>query len=169
MDEFREERVIRMPTRRDRAVRGAVLVTAVAVALAGAVVLLPGLLLLYVALLVAVVLGARAFLKRQNREYEYAFTNGGLDIDVIYNKEWRRRLHSIDFREDVLLMAPVSAAEHRSEWEGLGPPVEVGRGTGEGSYVLVIRKDGKRTVLLWDPSAEMVQACRRAAPRAVHP
>ncbi|NOY79526.1 MAG: hypothetical protein GXP31_00835 [Kiritimatiellaeota bacterium] len=169
MDEFREERVVRVLSKRDRAVRCAVLVAAVAVALGASAVLLPGLLLPYLAVLVAVVWGARALLKRQNREYEYAFTSGELDIDVIYNKEWRRRVHTIDFREDVLLMAPASATEYRAEWEGLGPPTDLGRGTGEGSYVLVIRKDGKRTVLLWDPSAEMVQACRRAAPRTVHP
>jgi len=168
-DVFREERVVRVLTGRDKGLRVTVVAASVVFALVSGIVLLPGLPVFYLVLVVAVGWGARAFLKRQNREYEYTFTNGELDIDVIYNKEWRKQLYSIDLQKDVLLMAPVSAAEHRAEWEGTGVPISVGRtASGEGAYVLLVRKDGRRTVLTWDPSEEMVQACRRVAPRIVH-
>ena len=111
---------------------------------------------------------ARSLLRRQHREYEYVFTNGSLDIDVIYNKEWRKRLFSIDLRDDVILMARVSDQRHnRVLAEAVVQSVGKGEG-GEGSYFLVVRENERETALVWDPSAAMAEACRKWAPRTVH-
>ena len=167
-DVFLEERVRQPPRPAQR-----VLVVSGCMLLALVAALLPlktGSVVVAVLGLAAVALVARSLLKRQNREFEYVFTNGSLDIDVIYNKEWRRQLYSLDVREDVEIMAPVGGGRFESAGAQAGEPRNVGTGTaGPGSYFLLLRgREGRgKSVLVWDPSARMVQACRTWAPRTV--
>ena len=120
--------------------------------------------------LVAVGLLTRSLLRRQSKEFEYTFTNGSLDIDVIYNKEWRRRLYSLELREDVEAMAPAAGQHLRSARERAAEMRNVGSGCpDQDSYFLLLNaREGKqRSLLVWDPSTKMVQACRNWAPRTV--
>ena len=120
--------------------------------------------------LTGVALLTRSLLKRQNKEFEYAFTNGSLDVDVIYNKEWRRRLYSLELREDVEVMAPAAGRQFQSAREQAAQTRNVGSGrSGPGSYFLLLSARGGKgkSLLVWDPSTRMVQACRNWAPRTV--
>jgi len=167
-DVFLEERVVRTLSRSDRIARAAIIAVASAVVLAG-LLLLPGLTLVSLGVIVAAVWGARHLLKRLNREYEYTFTNGELDVDVIYNKEWRKRLCTLDFRRDVTVMAKVGSPELAAAGRQVRVWIDAGRGApDEEVWGIVYRRGGEAVAgLYWNPSADMIRACRDSAPRVV--
>jgi hypothetical protein len=167
-DIFLEQRVVRELKPRDYGVRFVGLVAIVAVVVVTAAGLRhPGVTL---ALGIAGGFGLRSLVRRQRREYEYAFTNGCLDIDVIYSRAWRRQLYSLDVATQVQLMARVNDPEHRSALQRQQTVVHLGCGEySETSYFLVLRQERGEIALIWDPSPELVQACRRVAPRVVVP
>jgi hypothetical protein len=106
--------------------------------------------------------GWRHFVRRQRREFEYAFTNGSLDVDVIFNKEWRRRVATVEFPQQVVSMAPVSGPVPA------GSAVVDATGPRTGTvYSLVFRGDRGERHLLLEPSEHLVQLCRRRAPQQV--
>ncbi len=166
-DVFLEERVVHLLNRNERFYRTLALVFGFGACML-AVLFLPRFPLLAVLVIFAVFWGVRRYLKTLNREYEYAFTNGELDIDVIFNKEWRKRLYSLDLRKDLLSMLRADSPRGRERLGRLERRIDVGRGPwSETTWLMVVRHDGKEVGLLWDPSEKMFEACRRVAPRQV--
>ena len=54
--------------------------------------------LIIMAMLVAGAFASKIMRDRQYKEYEYIFTNGNLQIDVIYSKKKRKTLYDIDVK-----------------------------------------------------------------------
>lgn len=72
--------------------------------MANVLLLLPG---------IAALIAGYIFMTRVHREYEYAYTSGQLDIDVIYNRTRRKRIASYDLEQLVFLAPKGSAALDR--------------------------------------------------------
>jgi hypothetical protein len=95
---------------------------------------------------------ARIMRDRQYREYEYIFTNGNLQIDVIYNMKKRKTLYDVDIKD----------------LEEFGKESEVNPGNNakrvicfpwsckEEKYILLMNKSGKQAVYI-APNEELLK------------
>ena len=63
---------------------------------------------------IGAVCGAGYLMSRLSKEYEYALTNNEIDIDVIYNKNSRRRVITIDMKK-IHIMASIKDDRHSGE------------------------------------------------------
>lgn len=65
-------------------------------------------------LIVGVLFGTVFLFNKCNREYEYILTNNELDIDVIYNRNARKRVMTIDMKK-INVMASIKDERHTNE------------------------------------------------------
>lgn len=63
---------------------------------------------------IGVVCGAGYLMSKLSKEYEYALTNNEIDIDVIYNKNSRKRVITIDMKK-INIMASIKDENHSGE------------------------------------------------------
>ena len=103
--------------------------------------------------------GAVTLLRMQDTEYEYAFTNGELDIDKIMEKSRRKRVLTIECGK-FDIVAPFTD-EYASERSGAAKVLDFAASTDHfGSYFAAYSgKDGK-TVLIFDPDDRMLDAIK---------
>jgi hypothetical protein len=93
-----------------------------------------------------------------NIEYEYIFTNGELDIDVIYNRARRKRVLSVNMKE-VELMAHINDPAHANTFLGAREVKACGAGPhGADTYAFIHTIGGKRTKVIIDPNEKMLKA-----------
>jgi len=110
-------------------------------------------------------IGAYFLIKRLNKEYEYIFTNGELDIDVIYSRSSRKRLFSGDVR-NFEIMAHVSDAAHARELSQVKETKKYHSGiTGESTYAFIATYKGKRMKVIIEPDEKMLEAIETAIPK----
>lgn len=127
-----------------------------------------------IALIVTVlVFGALAygcFVLRNNQriEYDYTFTNGILDIAKVINNSKRKKLISTDIRE-FEVMAPTSdeGFNRMLNHKGIEQKLNYFLNRGGGLYYAVFTHDGKKTLLVFEPSEEMVQMMKPYNPRNI--
>lgn len=117
-------------------------------------------------ILFGVLSGLSYFAKRKGcREYEYTFTSGDLDIDVIYEAQRRKKVMSFNMN-DVAMMAP----EGSSYLDGMknGKKIDAyPKDTKEKLYVAVINKNSSVSNLYFIPDEELINLCFRSNPRNV--
>lgn len=101
MDLFAEQLVVKIPTTSDDVKRAATIVVTVMTVIGSLVLTLMG---LTIALLLAVgaVAAAVYLMKMSHVEYEYACTNGSLDIDKILGQDKRREMLSVEIKDFTL-------------------------------------------------------------------
>ena len=64
-------------------------------------------------LIVGVIFGTGVLFNKFSREYEYILTNNELDIDVIYNRNTRKRVITVDMKK-IDMMASIQDDRHTS-------------------------------------------------------
>ena len=102
--------------------------------------------------------GAYFFISRLNIEYEYIFTNGELDIDVIYNKSNRKRLFSSAVKQ-FEIMAHVQDTAHTREMSNVSETKDYSSGiVGANTYAFVTSYKGKRLKIIFEPNEMMIKA-----------
>ncbi len=96
-----------------------------------------------------------------NKEYEYCFVDGELDIDVIYNKSYRRRV----FKGEVLefeMFAHFSDSEHLDFYKNFKFKDYSGGIVTPNTYIFVTSYKGKKTRFAIEPNDELIDLiCRR--------
>jgi hypothetical protein len=101
--------------------------------------------------------------RRLNLEYEYIVTNGEMDVDRIMGRRTRRRMFTVDCRNFDIL-APYKP-EYKSEYESqtISSVVDVSSHfSAPGRWFAVYNaKDGKRTLLIFEPNEKMLEAFRK--------
>lgn len=113
-------------------------------------------------LLALIVVGVMIYFTRiailnLHKEYEYAYTEDMLDIDVIKNKSSRKRVFS-GCVTDFEIVAHISDKEHLKRYSRL-PIADFGRGEPSSrSYVFVTSYKGKRKRFIFEPTDEMLDA-----------
>ena len=91
-------------------------------------------------------------------EYEYAFTDGELDIDAIYNRSRRKRLFSARVN-DFELMAHVDDKVQMGAFQGAVETKDYSSGVvNENTYAFLLNYRGKRTKFIIEPNAVMLKA-----------
>jgi hypothetical protein len=107
--------------------------------------------------------GMLILFRRLNLEYEYIVTNGEMDIDKIMGRSSRKRLMTVDCRGfDILApYKPEFRAEYASQTianivDVSSHPDAPGRW-----FAIYSAKDGRRTLLIFEPSEKMLDAFRK--------
>ena len=160
-DVFKEQIVKRKSTAKDFFIK-------VALALGVALVFFIGLTFLGpMTLLVTFAAGFGAYylIGRTNREYEYIFTNGELDIDVIYNRSSRKRLFTASVKSfDV--MGHIDDPGRAHAFAGAQAVVDYSSGVpGPDTYAFLFNHNGKRTKFLIEPNEAMRELFAKAMGR----
>jgi hypothetical protein len=104
---------------------------------------------------IAVSFALKIFRDRQYKEYEYIFTNGNLQIDVIFNKKKRKTLYDVDVKN--------------FDNFGKGSEINVAKGVKlvncypwddkSEQYVILLSQNGKQAVYI-TPNEELLKLMR---------
>jgi hypothetical protein len=115
--------------------------------------------------IVAIPFFAYYVIRSQNIEYEYAYTNGELDVDKIVAESRRKRLLSVDCK-DFEIVAKLSSDKYLEEYKNIPNRIEaVSSMTSPDVYFAVFENGGKRTILYFEPDEKMIEAMWKYIPR----
>ena len=101
-------------------------------------------------------------------EYEYTFTNGSLDFAMVYNNKRRKNLGALNVTKVDAFGKVSSGSFHRHT---SAPDVKHMRwflNRGAELYYFAYSKDGKKSVIVFEPSEEMVGMIKHYLPRGVY-
>ena len=102
-----------------------------------------------------------------NREFEYIITGDCVDIDVVYNKNARKRLISFSIKE-VQVLASVNDANQNHILEGVfDKEIDATTNSKDASvYFVVVEKNG-RTLIKFEPPYTALEMLKKQAPSKV--
>jgi len=160
-DVFKEQIIKRKPNAKDMIFR-ALIVIATAVIVIAALIMLQS---IGVLVAFAACFGAYYLMSFFNVEYEYIFTNGDLDIDVIYSKSRRKRLFTGNVKkfdlmchvEDKMRIGEFAGAEVKLDYSG-GVP-------NQNTYAFLTVHNNKRTKVTIEPNEKILKAISGAMSR----
>ena len=153
-DVFREQIVARTQTAKDTAIKLCMWVLVVLIGV-GVLMYFPGFALIIVVLLGV---GAKFLQGYLNVEYEYIFTNGELDIDVIYDKSRRKRLFSGSVKS-FEIMAHTGDRNHERAFSAAQETRDYSAGTpNENTYAFLTAYNGKKVKVIIEPNEKMLKA-----------
>ncbi len=117
----------------------------------------------------AVVYGLSVLLRNFNLEYEYIYTNGTLDIDVIKAKKTRARMISLQTTK-IQRMAAAEDERYTREFES--PQISkrydaVYNPAKGGVYHVLFVYDGEKMLLTFQPPVKLLAAMQKMNPLAV--
>jgi hypothetical protein len=102
-----------------------------------------------------------------NIEYEYAVTNGDLDIDKIVNQRKRKRMYSGNCK-DFELVAKVNSRHYTKNIQECKNIKDFSsRSKNAEVWFISLREEGKQTVILFEPDQKMIDNFRTFIPRKV--
>ncbi len=106
------------------------------------------------------------FIRGQSVEYEYAFTNGDLDIDKIMGKKMRKRVLNIDCK-NFEIMAKMTE-EYKAEYSSgvITKTIDASSSTASENrwFARFIDSDGANTLLIFEPNEKVLNAMWRYIP-----
>ena len=118
-------------------------------------------------LLVGVGAGAVYLTAKFKKEHEYAITNNELDIDVIYNKQRRKKVIDIDLKK-IDLMASIKDDKHKASLERAKKVIDASDGEeGKNTYAILYPNEGELLKILITPNEEMLTLMYKQAPHKV--
>ncbi len=113
--------------------------------------------LLFVA---GVIYGTYFLFQRMNQEFEYIYTNGEVDIDVIYGKTSRKRLITLKANQMELMAKYTDGYEAYSKDPKVSARVNVSNGNKEETYYVVLTCNQQKKLVLFSPSQKLVDALK---------
>ncbi|MCC8015760.1 MAG: DUF6106 family protein [Eubacterium sp.] len=94
-----------------------------------------------------------------NKEYEYTYAEGELDIDLIYNKSRRRRVFTGSIQEFEVI-APYKDKEHLDFYKNFPLRDYSGGLVAENTYVFVASYKGKKARFVIEPNERLLEMLR---------
>ena len=174
MDYFAEYMLRRKRTGQDKLMCAAYILGAlVLTAIIAYIALFTGQFMVMVWFLVVVALWVLCYLmiRRQNIEYEYVFTNGILDIDVIYAKSNRKTLVSLRATE-IRHCARRDDVRFEKQYDNVPKHLLLMDATtntpGAKVYYADFLYNAEATRLLFEPNKKMLEMIRKYNPKHVH-
>ncbi|MBQ7264869.1 MAG: hypothetical protein IJS61_02100 [Firmicutes bacterium] len=168
-DFFKEQLVKKEKTDKDAKRRGFIVAVAVAIAVflwepiqyaAGQnEKLAPAFITLAAILLGLIIFFAVKKIKELNVEYEYCYTDGILDIDIIKNKAKRKQVFSGNV-EEFEIMAPIDEKQRMSLYSSLPLQDFSSAVKKENTYVFVATYKGKKKRYVIEPQEDILKAMR---------
>lgn len=112
------------------------------------------------ALAAAAIYGAYYLFQKLNCEYEYIYTGGEVDIDVIYGKARRRRLITLKPRQvEFMGKADKYLAEYRKR-QDIQKILDFSDGNPEAQYLVIVNSNQLKKLVLFSPSERLVEQIR---------
>lgn len=112
------------------------------------------------ALAAAVIYGAYYLFQKLNCEYEYIYTGGEVDIDVIYGKARRRRLITLKPRQvEFMGKADKYLAEYRKR-QDIQKILDFSDGNPQAQYLVIVNSNQLKKLVLFSPSERLVEQIR---------
>ena len=105
---------------------------------------------------------------KMRTEYEYTFTNGSLDFAMVYNNKRRKNLGALNVSKVDAFGKVSSGSFHRHT---SAPDVKHLRwflNREAELYYFAFSKEGKKSVIVFEPSEEMVDMIKHYLPRGVY-
>jgi len=168
-DVFKEQIVKRKQTGMDSLKRVGLVVAMIIVFIIALVVvpyIAPGLAFLTPVLILLAGFGAFFLNGLLKVEYEYIFTNGELDIDIIYNRSRRKRAFSSHVNK-FDIMAHVEDMTHAGAFHGAQETKDFSSGAvGENTYAFLVNYNSKRTKVIIEPNEKMMDAMKGSISRS---
>ena len=173
MDNFAEQLVTRKETKSDKISRIGTLITgslfSVCLALLGLLQLSQPLITMMF-LLLAAAGGYMTYLLVQGRyvEYEYTFTNGSLDFAMVYNNKRRKNLGALNVAKVDAFGKVQSGSFHRHVSTPNVKQLRWFLNREAELYYFAFSKEGKKSVIVFEPSEVMVDMIKHYVPRGVY-
>lgn len=158
---FKEQIVKKQNTPKDMAMKAGIIVLALILSIL-AFMFLRSLAVIAVA---AIWFGAWFLLQKTNKEFEYVFTNGDLDIDTIFSQSRRKRSFSSNVRS-FEIMCNINDNNYASELRNFEQVLDFSSsGDGKDTYAAMLIYDGKKTKLLMEPNEKILEAIKHYIPQ----
>lgn len=121
-------------------------------------------------IIAAVWYGVYLIYNSRSIEYEYIVINSNLDIDKVMAKKRRKNVFSLDIK-DAEIMACVDDEDNNYVFKNLDTGVKVLNLSADNpnmyTYFIDCTAEGKREIVLFQPTSKMVEALWRFNPKAV--
>ena len=119
-------------------------------------------------LLLAAALAGWILWRRASVEYEYIFTDGNIDIDVIYSAVSRKHVVTVDVKKCRVIAPALDAAAQAVQQEKHDQTVRAIEGDiDERTYVMAETQGEKRVLIYFQPNEAFLEAIRKYAPRVL--
>ena len=153
-DVFKEQIVKRQGTIKDTAIKVCLVIVVVMIGF----IAIFSLGAISVIVIFALGLGAKFLMSYLNVEYEYVFTNGELDIDIIYDQSRRKRVFTAHVKS-FEIMAHIDDKNHEHAFAGTQEIRDYSRGIpGPDTYAFITAYEGKKVKVIIDPNEKMLKA-----------
>ena len=119
-----------------------------------------------------IVSGALTFLcyrlrNNQRIEYDYTFTNGAFDIAKVINNNKRKKLLTTEIKEfEVIAPTSDDGFQRMLQYPGI-KKLNYFLNRGGGLYYGIFSHEGQKSILIFEPSDELIQMFRKTNPRIV--
>ena len=153
-DIFKEQIVKKQPTGKDNLKKFGLIFAVIVVFFVSAA------LIFEFAFFITIIAGFGAFwvMGMLKIEYEYVFTNGELDIDIIYNQRKRKRLFTGNVK-DFEIMAHIEDNMHVRAFDSANEIKNYSSGiTGNNTYAFLTAYKGKKLKVIFEPNEMMLGA-----------
>ena len=100
-------------------------------------------------------------------EYEYTFTNGSLDFAMVFNNKKRKSLGSLNVAK-VDAFGKVQSGSFRRHTQGDVKHLRWFLNRDSELYYLAFSKEGKKSVIVFEPSEELVGYIKHYLPYGAH-
>ena len=110
---------------------------------------------------------AYILIRNRNIEYEYIVTNGDLDIDMIIAQRKRKRIFSGACKDFEMVAKLTSGKYDYNCQNNKDRIVAVSSMDSSDVYFISINKDGKKTLVFFEPHAKMVESFKKYIPLKV--
>lgn len=118
-------------------------------------------------IVVGLIYGAYLLITSRNIEYEYAVTNGDLDIDKIIAQRKRKRIFSANCK-NFEIVARVNSEHFTPQYRNFKNKMDCsGYIGGDDVYFVVLQYNNQQTILFFEPSEKMLQNFKTFIPRKV--
>ncbi|MCR5004811.1 MAG: hypothetical protein K6A77_02785 [Clostridiales bacterium] len=106
--------------------------------------------------------------RRMDKEFEYIYTDGLLDVDCVYHASTRKSMISLDCRE-FEIVAPASDPRYQSLFDkNYNKVLDAGRGgIRENTYIAICARENNTLKMLFEPNDAMLEAMKRYIPRTL--
>ena len=153
-DVFKEQIVKREPRTIDSLKRAGIIILVIIVIII-AFMVIPG---FAPVIAVAAGFGAYMLMGFLNIEYEYVFTNGDLDIDIIYNRSRRKRLMTVNMKE-IEVMAHIDDKVHAGDFNSAQETLDYSSGIpNENTYAFLTTFKSKKVKVIIEPNEKLMTA-----------
>lgn len=116
---------------------------------------------------VGVLYGAYKLIRARNKEYEYALTNGEIDIDVIIDKKKRKKIFTANCKEFEVL-EKINGSHYRQYAGKVTKTIKaVSSMKAEDIYYFVLYREKDKIMVYFEPDDKMIKAIKTYIPEKV--